>query len=260
MKERADRLLVARGLAETCEKAQALIMAGRIFSGLERIDKAGRMMETEAEILVKESLPFVSRAGAKLRQALDAFGLDPAGKIVADIGSSTGGFTDCFLQRGARRVYAVDVDTKQLDWKLRRDERVVMIEKNARFLTPQDFAEKPEMAAMDVSFISILKILPALKLVLDGGTLVALIKPQFEAGRTQVGLKGIVRDPAVHAHVLERVIRGAEEAGFVLLALERSSTRGRTGNLEFLAHFSGRNAARGRRAPDDLIKEVMAHE
>lgn len=287
MKQRADQLLVSRGLAASLEKARAMIMAGLVSSGGERVGKAGTTLDAEAEIVIKKTLPYVSRAGAKLAQALDAFGVDPAGKVVADVGASTGGFTDCLLQRGARTVYAVDVDTKQLDWRLRRDERVVLVEKNARNLVPRDFKERPDIVTLDVSFISILKVLPALKNVLAGeggrtsgsgqakaddrartgasrgigageGELLALIKPQFEADRGQVGKGGVVRDPAVHAEVLKRVVIGAEEAGFRARGLVRCATRGRTGNSEFFAHFSlsGDRSA----AVSAWIKEVIGDE
>jgi 23S rRNA (cytidine1920-2'-O)/16S rRNA (cytidine1409-2'-O)-methyltransferase len=273
MKQRADQLLVSRGLAASLEKARAMIMAGLVSSGGERVEKAGTTLDTEAALGVKETLPYVSRAGAKLAQALDAFGVDPAGKVAADVGASTGGFTDCLLQRGARTVYAVDVDTKQLDWRLRRDKRVVLIEKNARNLVPRDFKERPDIVTLDVSFISILKILPALKNVLAGvggraggsgqakageGVLLTLIKPQFEADRRQVGRGGVVCDPAVHAKVLEKVVIGAEEAGFRAQRLVRCATRGRTGNSEFFAHFS-LSGDRGA-AVSALIKEVISDE
>jgi len=236
-------------------------MAGLVSSGGERVDKAGTMLDAAAEIVIKKTLPYVSRAGAKLAQALDAFGVDPTGKVVADVGASTGGFTDCLLQRGAKKVYAVDVDTKQLDGRLRRDERVVLVEKNARNLVPGDFKERPDIVTLDVSFISILKVLPALKNVLAGvgaGELLALIKPQFEAARWQVGKGGVVRDPAVHAEVLKRVVIGAEEAGFRARGLVRCATRGRTGNSEFFAHFSlsGDRSA----AVSAWIKEVIGDE
>jgi 23S rRNA (cytidine1920-2'-O)/16S rRNA (cytidine1409-2'-O)-methyltransferase len=281
MKQRADRLLVSCGLASSLEKAQALIMAGLVSSSGERVEKAGTILDAEAALDVKKTSPFVSRAGAKLAQALDAFGVDPAGKVAADVGASTGGFTDCLLLRGAKKVYAVDVDTKQLDWRLRRDERVVLIEKNARNLVAGDFEERPDIVTLDVAFISILKVLPALKNVLMGGgaraggsdgrgmhmaggmgrgagTLLALIKPQFEADRRQVGKGGVVRDPAVHAEVLERVVIGAEEAGFRTLGFVRCATRGRTGNSEFFAHFSlsGNRIA----AVSAYIKEVIGDE
>lgn len=168
MKQRADQLLVARGLAASLEKARAMIMAGLVSSRGERVERAGTILDAEAALGVKETLLYVSRAGAKLAQALDAFGVDPAGKVAADIGASTGGFTDCLLRRGARKVYAVDVNTKQLDWRLRRDERVFLVEKNARNLVPGDFKERPDIITLDVSFISILKVLPALKNVLTG--------------------------------------------------------------------------------------------
>jgi 23S rRNA (cytidine1920-2'-O)/16S rRNA (cytidine1409-2'-O)-methyltransferase len=261
MKERADKLLVDRGLAPSLERARAMLMAGVVTSGGERVTKAGMLLDVARPLEAKVPQPFVSRAGAKLAQALDAFGIDPAGKTAADIGASTGGFTDCLLDRGARLVYAVDVDTKQLDWKLRGDPRVVLVEKNARSLVPADLPRAPKIVSMDVSFISVLKILPALKEVLaPGGVLVVLIKPQFEAPPSKVGKGGIVRDPAVRAEVLERVIRGAEESGFVLGGLVRSATRGRTGNVEFLARFSRKGAGPGPDALDALIREVVADE
>lgn len=261
MKERADKLMVDRGLAPNLEKARALLMAGLVSSGRERVTKAGTLMDVDKPLAVKAKPPFVSRAGAKLAQALDAFGIDPAGKVAADIGASTGGFTDCLLGRGARLVYAVDVDTKQLDWKLRGDPRVVMIEKNARSLVPADFPRAPKIVSMDVSFISVLKILPALKSILaPGGVLVVLVKPQFEAPASKVGKGGIVRDPAVRAEVLERVIRGAAASGFVLGGLVRCSTRGRTGNVEFLARFSKKGVGPGPEALAALIREVVTDE
>ena len=261
MKERADKMLVDRGLAPSLEKARALLMAGLVSSGGERVTKAGTLLDVDKTLDVRATSLFVSRAGAKLAQALDAFGIDPAGKVAADIGASTGGFTDCLLSRGARLVYAVDVDTKQLDWKLRGDPRVVMVEKNARSLVQADFLRAPKIVSMDVSFISVLKILPALKAVLaPGGVLIVLIKPQFEAPAAKVGKGGIVRDPAVWAEVIDRVVRGAAESGFVLGGLVRCSTRGRTGNIEFLAHFSRKGAGPGPEVLSALIREVVADE
>ena len=290
LKQRADQLLVSRGLAESLEKARAMIMAGLVSSRGQRIEGAGTRLDIDTVLGVKETLPYVSRAGTKLAQALDAFGVQPTGKVAADIGASTGGFTDCLLRRGARTVYAVDVNTKQLDWRLRCDGRVVLVEKNARNLVPGDFKERPDIITLDVSFISILKILPALKNVLTGvgagadgsggkgvddrpragrggrgtktagerpgdGVLLALIKPQFEADRGRVGKGGIVRDPAVHAEVLERIVIGAGEAGFRVQGLLRCATRGRTGNSEFFAHLSlsGKRNAVG----SVCIKEVI---
>jgi 23S rRNA (cytidine1920-2'-O)/16S rRNA (cytidine1409-2'-O)-methyltransferase len=281
MKQRADQLLVSRGLAASFEKARAMIMAGLVSSGGERVEKAGTTLDAGAEIVIKKTLPYVSRAGAKLAQALDAFEVDPTGRVVADVGASTGGFTDCLLQRGAKKVYAVDVDTKQLDWRLGRDERVVLVKKNARNLVPGDFKERPDIITLDVSFISILKILPALKNVLAGegavaggtehvkederartgatrGVLLALIKPQFEADQGQVGRGGVVRDPAVQAEVLKKIVIGAEEAGFRARGLVRCTTRGRTGNSEFFAYFSlsGDRSA----GVSSWIKEVIGNE
>ena len=254
-------MLVDRGLAPSLDQARRLIMAGLVYSEEERVDKPGVPMDAAKALSVRETPPFVSRAGAKLAQALDAFGIDLAGKVAADIGASTGGFTDCLLGRGARLVYAVDVDTKQLDCKLRGDPRVVMVEKNARGLVPADFPRAPKIVSMDVSFISVLKILPALKSILaPGGVLIVLIKPQFEAPASKVGKGGIVRDPAVRAEVLDRVIRGAADSGFVLGGLVRCSTRGRTGNIEFLARFSGKGAGPGPEALSALIREVVADE
>lgn len=261
LKERADQLLVDRGLAPSLDRARRLIMAGLVYSGEERVDKPGVQMDAAKALALRETQPFVSRAGAKLAQALAVFGIDPAGKVAADIGSSTGGFTDCLIGRGARLVYAVDVDTKQLDWKLRGDPRVVMIEKNARSLVPGDFPRAPKIISMDVSFISVLKILPALKAILaPGGVLVVLVKPQFEAAPSKVGKGGIVRDPAVRTEVLDRVIRGAADSGFILVGLVRCSTRGRTGNVEFLACFSRKGVEPGPDAQAALIREVVTDE
>jgi 23S rRNA (cytidine1920-2'-O)/16S rRNA (cytidine1409-2'-O)-methyltransferase len=260
MKERADKLLVGRALAPSREKAQALIMAGLVTSAGRPILKAGQLVGEEAALEVARPLPFVSRGGLKLEEALDRFGLDVGGRVALDIGASTGGFVDCLLKRGAKRVYAVDVDTKQLDWGLSRDPRVVAIEKNARFLVPADISEPPDVVTMDVSFISILKILPALEGIPGSWTLVALVKPQFEAGPKDVGKKGIVRDPAVHAEVLGRVVAGARELGFGLSGLIRCSTRGQKGNVEFFARW-----AKGRPDGDadfipSWIKEAVSHD
>ena len=260
MKERADKLLAARGLAPSCEKAQALIMAGLVTSGGQRIGKAGELVDAEARLEIAPPLPFVSRGGLKLEEALDRFHIDVAGLVGLDIGASTGGFVDCLLKRGAARVYAVDVDTKQLDWGLGKDPRVVPIEKNARELSPADIPEAPGIITMDVSFISVLKILPALKAIPGEWTLVSLIKPQFEAAPKDVGRKGVIRDAAVHAAVLARVIAGAREIGFGLKGLIRCSTHGQKGNVEFFARW-----VKG--TPDlnvDLvpawIKEAVSHE
>jgi len=238
-KERVDKLLVDRGLAETPQKAQALIMAGLVFSGGRRLEKAGQLVPRDADVALQRPLPFVSRGGLKLKEALDAFHLDVSGRTCADIGSSTGGFTDCLLQRGAAKVYAVDVDIRQIDRRLRDDPRVVLIEKNARHLVRDDLAGFPDIIVMDVSFISVLKIIPGLRDVISpGGRLLSLLKPQFEAGRGQVGKKGIVRDPAVHAEILQKIAGEATGLGFVLHGFLRCSTLGKTGNQEFFGLWS----------------------
>jgi 23S rRNA (cytidine1920-2'-O)/16S rRNA (cytidine1409-2'-O)-methyltransferase len=256
-KERLDKVMVGRGLAPTREKAQALIMAGLVSSGGGRLDKPGRLIPGDLPIEVEAPPPFVGRGGLKLEEALAAFRVDAAGAVCADIGSSTGGFTDCLLQRGAARVYAVDVDVRQIDARLRSDPRVVLVEKNARFLEPADLGGGGEgggsnidIVVMDVSFISILKILPALRAVCrpkrtDAGpgaapptVLLTLIKPQFEAGKGQVGPKGIVRDPARRAQILARVVADASALGYGLRGVVRCATRGRQGNQEFFARWT----------------------
>jgi 23S rRNA (cytidine1920-2'-O)/16S rRNA (cytidine1409-2'-O)-methyltransferase len=260
MKERADKLLVQRGLAPSREKAQALIMAGLVVSRGEAVPKPGILLDEAADLVLKDKLPFVSRGGLKLAEALDRFGVDVRGKVAVDIGSSTGGFTDCLLQHGARHVYAVDVDTAQLDWSLRGDSRVTLVEKNARYLVSGDLAGPPDIITVDVSFISLLKILAALKGIAGDWPLLALVKPQFEAGRREVGKKGIVRDPAVHEAVLKRVAGGAREAGFYLQGLIRCTTRGQKGNFEFFGRWARTGPDPGRVNDDRLIKEAVSHE
>jgi 23S rRNA (cytidine1920-2'-O)/16S rRNA (cytidine1409-2'-O)-methyltransferase len=257
-KERLDKVMVGRGLAPTVEKAQAFIMAGLVSSRGARLDKPGRLVAADLPIDVESPPPFVSRGGLKLAEALDAFAVDVAGTVCADIGSSTGGFTDCLLQRGAVKIYAVDVDVRQIDARLRADPRVVLVEKNARFLEAGDLngGEKVDVVVMDVSFISILKVLPALRAICRGAaeegpaaggprepgapstTVLTLVKPQFEAGRGQVGRKGIVRDPALHAEILGRVAADGAALGFALRGIVRCATRGRQGNQEFFARWT----------------------
>lgn len=240
-KERLDKVLVERRLAETRQKAQALIMAGLVFGDGRRLEKAGQLVPPGLDITVQKTLPYVGRGGLKLEEALDVFKIDVAGWTCADIGSSTGGFTDCLIQRGAARVYAVDVETRQIDRRLREDPRVVLIEKNARYLAPNDFPEPPDLFTIDVSFISVLKILPAIKGVM-GSTchpfILSLIKPQFEAGKGRVGRTGVVRDAGLRAEVLRRVLREAADIGFEARGLIRCSTRGQKGNQEFFALWS----------------------
>ncbi|SEM88420.1 23S rRNA (cytidine1920-2'-O)/16S rRNA (cytidine1409-2'-O)-methyltransferase [Mesobacillus persicus] len=240
-KERVDVLLVERGLVETREKAKRAIMAGLVYTNEERLDKAGEKVNADIPLVVKGNvLPYVSRGGLKLEKALKTFELEVAGKIMLDIGSSTGGFTDCALQNGAKMSYALDVGYNQLAWKLRQDERVEVMERtNFRYVTPADLTRgMPEFATIDVSFISLKLILPVLKtLLVPGSDVVALVKPQFEAGREQVGKKGIVRDPKVHLAVLETMLELSLKIGFDVKDLSFSPITGGDGNIEFLLHL-----------------------
>lgn len=233
-KERLDKLLVERGLAQTRSRAQALIMAGEVRVDGERAQKAGTRVDRNATIEVEQPLPFVSRGGHKLAGALEAFSIDVAGRVCADVGACTGGFTDVLLQEGARRVYAIDVGYGQLAWKLRQDERVEVLERtNARHL--ESLPEAVAFVAIDVSFISLRLILPAVQAWLsEGAEIVALVKPQFEAGRDQVGKGGIVRDTAVHRQVLEEVIAWTKSQALNPAGLIRSPIEGGEGNVEFL--------------------------
>jgi 23S rRNA (cytidine1920-2'-O)/16S rRNA (cytidine1409-2'-O)-methyltransferase len=236
-KRRLDQLLVDRGLAESREKAQALILAGWVLVDGQKADKAGRSIAADSRIEVIERSPFVSRGGFKLQAALDQFRIDVRDKVCADIGASTGGFTDCLLQRGARRVYAIDVGKGQLDWKIRNDSRVVVRESvNARYLRPEDLPEQVDLAVCDVSFISATMILPPMSTVLrEGGEMVILVKPQFEVGRGQVGKGGIVREPELHQAACARVVQAAQALGFTTRLME-SPLPGAEGNKEFLLH------------------------
>lgn len=239
-KERLDVLLVKRNLVETREKAKRLIMAGLVFSEQERLDKPGMKVHKDIPLTVKGSIRYVSRGGFKLEKALTEFDTSIENKIVADIGASTGGFTDCALQHGAKKVYAIDVGYNQLDWKLRSDERVIVKEKtNFRYVKKDLFTEGlPNYATIDVSFISLRLILPVLKeILLPNSEVIALIKPQFEAEREQVGKKGIIRDKKVHEEVLLKIIQFAKDEGFTILGLTFSPITGAEGNIEFLAHF-----------------------
>ena len=240
MKERLDVLLVQRGMATSREKAKAMIMAGEILVDGEREDKAGSMFPDTVTITQKgRPLPYVSRGGLKLEKAMTHFDLDLKGKVCMDVGASTGGFTDCMLQNGAAKVYAVDVGHGQLDWKLRNDERVVCMERtNIRYVTPEDIAEPVQFVSIDVSFISLTKVLlPVRNLMEDGAQMTALIKPQFEAGREKVGKKGVVRDPGVHLEVIEQVIGYARSISFGVRHLEFSPIKGPEGNIEYLVHL-----------------------
>ena len=241
MKERLDVILVKKGLAPSREKAKAVIMAGSVYVDGQKEDKAGSVFDEEsAQIEVRgHALPYVSRGGLKLEKALKVFPITLTDKICMDIGASTGGFTDCMLQNGAAKVYSVDVGYGQLDWKLRQDDRVVCMEKtNFRYMTPEDIPDVLDFASVDVSFISLDKILtPAYALLKEQGEMVALIKPQFEAGREKVGKKGVVRDPKVHEEVISRIVRHADEVSFEVLDLSYSPIRGPEGNIEYLIHL-----------------------
>jgi 23S rRNA (cytidine1920-2'-O)/16S rRNA (cytidine1409-2'-O)-methyltransferase len=236
-RKRLDQLLVERGLAETRQRAQALILAGAARVDGKRVDKAGTMVSVEANIELAEGLKYVSRGGLKLEGALEDFGVDPTGRAALDAGSSTGGFTDCLLQRGARHVWAVDVTPEQLDWKLRRDERVTPVGRNARELRPEDVSEPVDLVTVDLSFISVTKVLPALlPLARAGADFLILVKPQFELERGQVGKGGIVRDPALRQAAIDKVRAAAEAIGLEIVGVHPSRITGAGGNQEFFLH------------------------
>lgn len=249
MKERLDILLVQRGLAPSREKAKAMIMEGLVLVDGQREDKAGSAFAETADIALKgKPLPYVSRGGLKLEKAVKVFDLTLADRICMDVGSSTGGFTDCMLQNGAVKVYAVDVGYGQLDWKLRNDPRVVCMEKtNIRYMERKDIDERPSFISVDVSFISLTKVLPVVYELLeeDGSECVVLIKPQFEAGREKVGKKGVVRDPAVHREVIRKVILFAAQLGLHPDSLDFSPVKGPEGNIEYLLHLQKGEAMAG---------------
>ncbi len=240
-KERLDILLVEKGICESREKAKTNIMAGLIFVDGQRVDKAGEKVKVDADIVFKgEKLKYVSRGGLKLEKAMNTFGIELTDKVCMDIGASTGGFTDCMLQNNASKVFAVDVGYGQFAWKLRTDERVVCMEKtNIRYVTPEDIGIALDFASIDVSFISLRTIMPAVKALLgDKGEVVALIKPQFEAGRDKVGKKGVVRDKEVHLEVINTIINFLMENEFNVLGLSYSPIKGPEGNREYLVYFT----------------------
>ena len=260
MKERLDVLLVQKGLAPSREKAKTMIMEGNVFVDHQREDKAGTFFDPSVNIEIHgNTLRYVSRGGLKLEKAMAQFGIALDDKVCMDIGASTGGFTDCMLQNGASKVYAVDVGYGQFAWKLRQDPRVVCMEKtNIRYVTPEDIADALDFASVDVSFISLTKVLgPAKELLKDGAEMVCLIKPQFEAGKEKVGKKGVVRDPAVHIEVIERVILFAQSIGFGVLHLEYSPIKGPEGNIEYLVHIK-KNAQTENEEPIDVQAVVAA--
>lgn len=247
-KERLDILLVEKGLAPSRERAKTLIMTGNVFVAGQREDKAGTKINRELEIVVKSNPnPYVSRGGLKLEKAMKQYPITLKGKTCMDVGASTGGFTDCMLQNGAVKVYAIDVGRGQLDWKLRQDERVICMEKtNIRYVIPEDIQELAEFVSIDVSFISLLKVLTPVKaLMAKGAQMVCLIKPQFEAGREKVGKKGVVRDSKVHEEVILKVTGEMIRLGFTCIGLEFSPIKGPEGNIEYLLYCSN----------DDLMTE-----
>ena len=263
-KERLDVLLVNRGLAASREKAKAIIMSGSVYVDGQKEDKAGQTFPEEANIEVRGStLKYVSRGGLKLEKAMECFDVSLSGKICMDVGSSTGGFTDCMLQNGAVKVYAVDVGHGQLDWKLRNDPRVICMEKtNIRYVKPDDIEDRIQFSSIDVSFISLTKVLgPVKELLTDDGEIVCLIKPQFEAGREKVGKHGVVRDASVHKEVIDMVMNYAVSINFEVLNLEFSPVKGPEGNIEYLLHLLKHQSGEYSSIPVDAGEIVRkAHE
>ena len=256
-KTRLDVLLVELGLQESRQKAQATIMSGQVFVDGQRVDKPGAPVAEDAEIEVKGGLRYVSRGGLKLEKAMALWPVHLEDAVCMDIGASTGGFTDCMLQNGAAKVYAVDVGYGQLAWKLRSDPRVVCLERtNARYLSHEQIPEEPDFSSVDVSFISLKLILPAIAGVLrDGGQVVCLIKPQFEAGKEKVGKKGVVRDPAVHREVLEHFLEHAKENNFTVIDITYSPIRGPEGNIEYLGFLQKNSGQAGTIDIPALVEE-----
>ena len=260
-KERLDVLLVSLGLAESRAKAQATIMAGEVYVNGQKADKSGMEVDITSNIEVRGSAcPYVSRGGLKLEKALKNFGVDPTGYVCSDSGASTGGFTDCLLQQGASKVFAIDVGYGQLAWKIRNDPRVVVMERtNIRYVTPEDLGEPLDLSVIDVSFISLGLVLPVVKSLLKPtGQVLCLIKPQFEAGKDKVGKKGVVRDPAVHEEVLQNFISLAKSLDFTIRNLTFSPVKGPEGNIEFLAHLSMQPGEDSYLAPGELVAQAHA--
>ena len=256
-KERLDVLLTQKGLCDSRSRAQALIMSGEVYVNGLKCDKAGTPVEVEAQIEVRgNACPYVSRGGLKLEKALRDFGVDPTGFVCSDSGASTGGFTDCLLQKGAKKVFAIDVGYGQLAWSIRTDERVVCMERtNIRYVKPEDLGEPLDLSVVDVSFISLRIVLPAIKALLKPtGQIVCLIKPQFEAGKDKVGKKGVVRDAAVHEEVLNGFLTVAAELELTVRNLTFSPVKGPEGNIEFLGHLS--MLPQGAMMPD--VKAIVA--
>ena len=242
-KKRLDVLLVEQMYAETRSKAQAIIMAGLVYVNGQKADKAGMSFDADTAVIEVrgQACPYVSRGGLKLEKALRDFGVDPTGFVCSDSGCSTGGFTDCLLQQGASKVFAIDVGYGELNWKIRNDPRVVVMERtNIRYVTPEDIGEPLDLSVIDVSFISLRIVLPAIKNLLkeQQGQVLCLIKPQFEAGRENVGKNGVIREPAIHKEVLDNFVALAKELGFTILGLSFSPVKGPAGNIEFLGHLT----------------------
>ena len=260
-KERLDVLLVSLGLAESRAKAQATIMAGEVYVNGQKADKSGMEVDITSNVEVRGSAcPYVSRGGLKLEKALRNFGVDPTGYVCSDSGASTGGFTDCLLQQGASKVFAIDVGYGQLAWKIRNDPRVVVMERtNIRYVTPEDLGQPLDLSVIDVSFISLSLVLPVVKTLLKPtGQVLCLIKPQFEAGKDKVGKKGVVRDAAVHEEVLQNFITLAKSLDFTIRNLTFSPVKGPEGNIEFLAHLSLQPGEDSYTAPGDLVTQAHA--
>ncbi len=260
IKKRLDVLLVEQGYADNRTKAQAIIMSGMVYVNGQKADKPGTSFEETVDIEVRgAACPYVSRGGLKLEKALRDFGVKPEGYVCSDSGASTGGFTDCLLQQGAKKVFAIDVGYGQLDWKIRSDPRVVVMERtNVRYVTPEQLGEPLDLSVIDVSFISLKIVLPVVKTFLkDSGQVVCLIKPQFEAGKEKVGKKGVVRDPETHKEVLDNFLALAKDTGLSVLGLTFSPVKGPEGNIEFLAHLT-REAVEGI-TPDTADIVAQAH-
>ena len=261
MKKRLDIMMVEQGLAPSREKAKAYIMAGEVYVNGQKEDKAGSMFAETAKLEVRgKTLPYVSRGGLKLEKAMKNFGVTLKDKVCMDVGASTGGFTDCMLQNGAVKVYSIDVGYGQLDWKLRNDPRVVCMEKtNIRYVTPEDLGERIDFSSIDVSFISLTKVLEPIRNYLqENGQIVALIKPQFEAGREKVGKKGVVREASTHEEVIEKVIDYAKSIGFNVLNLEFSPIKGPEGNIEYLVHLEKCPEGEGKVAEGISIDQTVS--
>ena len=260
-KERLDVLLVEKGLCESRSRAQTVIMSGEVYVNGQKSDKPGTPTDVEAEIEIRgNACPYVSRGGLKLEKALRDFGVDPTGLTCLDSGASTGGFTDCLLQNGAKQVFAIDVGYGQLAWSIRTDPRVVCMERtNIRYVTPEQLGTPVQLTVIDVSFISLRIVLPAVKALLSAdGQIICLIKPQFEAGKENVGKKGVVRDPAVHQAVLNSFLQLADELQMTVCNLTFSPVKGPEGNIEFLGHLS--MLPEGAVIPDTAALVTAAHE